>query len=461
MSWKNSGESCLTNSTIRARRSYAGVVSAPSWTPMSTRARPTNWVSAWVAAIARSCSAGVVTWTTSPASSRNFFSRSARRVRAGQRATVIPATPPRPLCGPKRAWSPTTSTSSGTAFRSHSMGFTFTAQPSMRSEPGARWGTTLSRQAGSSEMGGARRTKGWEAASSRVTQRTPRAAAFFLRSLRSQTTRLRRERRCFATNCPNRPKPMSPRFTAADCIIAHHAREARHAGAIVGVEDDMAPLLRRRNGLRRIGGRRLPAGDREPRRDDLPDRHHPEPPRGDRDRPRGGDDLHAHRARGPCGVGPLGALPPLLRRVRRVGHPLLRLAEDVHRLAGVAPDVGHPLPDPRAVGGAGAGAGDRRDDDARRDGDVAGDEVARGGALVSGRALGDRDRRRARRHSLFHGRFPERLHGPRAGALPLGALRPRVGDGDRGPGDRSAPDLAGAIAGASGPRAPASPPARD
>src|SRR6266850_4552418 len=66
----------------------------------------------------------------------------------------------------------------------------------------------------------ARRTMGCEAASSMLPQRTPRAAAFFLRSLRSQTTRLRRARRCFEANCPNRPKPMSPRFTAADCIIA-------------------------------------------------------------------------------------------------------------------------------------------------------------------------------------------------------------------------------------------------
>src|SRR6266850_4287350 len=70
----------------------------------------------------------------------------------------------------------------------------------------------------------ARRTMGCEAASSMLPQRTPRAAAFFRRSLRSQTTRLRRTRRCFETNCPNRPNPMSPRFTAGDCIIGRERR---------------------------------------------------------------------------------------------------------------------------------------------------------------------------------------------------------------------------------------------
>ena len=61
----------------------------------------------------------------------------------------------------------------------------------------------------------------------------------------------------------------------------------------------------------------------------------------------------------------VGRFSAFLVGVRRLGPDLLPVPEAADRLAGVGVDLGHPVPDPGALGRARAGAGDRGRDDGR------------------------------------------------------------------------------------------------
>src|SRR2546428_153095 len=132
--------------------------------------------------------------------------------------------------------------------------------------------------------------------------------------------------------------------SATDRIIASRL-DYRRAGA----QADLGGRLRGGDGLRRSGGRRLPAAELRHHRPAA--RHRPLRPedRGHRAGARGG------HARDDPGRRPGGrALAPgparlRLRRLRNVGHRLLRLAAPHGRLAGFAAGVGPPVPDPAAV----------------------------------------------------------------------------------------------------------------
>ena len=204
--------------------------------------------------------------------------------------------------------------------------------------------------------------------------------------------------------------------------------------------------LRGGDGLPRVRGGRLPPARAQHRPDGALPRPRSRPdrrPGADRGGPRGRDAGDARNGRLARRAERPGAAGVDRGRIRDLGHPLLRVAVGLHRLAALARDVGSAVPHPRAVGRAGLGAGRgqpraRRLRARRRAAAPGGPTRARGPVPGRRRRRGRAGRRRqlvlerpARARRRGHRRSSRGPSSPPAWRSPPGARRPPCTD--RGP----------------------------